>query len=141
MVLDTSAIVAAIIGEPDGPSYRKAMLEARELAISTVTILETRIVLHARLGQDAVREFDEMLENAGVLAIPFDEEMASAAFEAFRRFGKGQGLPAQLNFGDCAVYALAKIRGEPLLFKGEDFARTDIETALAAEATPPDKRG
>jgi ribonuclease VapC len=77
-----------------------------------------------------VREFDDLLENAGVLAIPFDEAMTKAAFEAFRRFGKGQGAPAQLNFGDCAAYALAKLRNEPLLFKGDDFARTDIARAL-----------
>jgi ribonuclease VapC len=130
MVLDTSAIVAAILGEPDGPSYRQAMLDAHELAISTVTVLETRIVLHARFGSEAVREFDEMLKQAGILVTPFDEAMTDAAFEAFRQYGKGQGAAAQLNFGDCAAYALAKISGEPLLFKGDDFSRTDIGAAL-----------
>jgi ribonuclease VapC len=86
MVLDTSAIVAAILGESDGASYRQAMLDARELEISTVTVLETRIVLHARFGSDAVREFDEMLKEVGVLVVPFDEAMTDAAFEVFQRY-------------------------------------------------------
>ena len=74
--------------------------------------------------------FEELLENAGIVVVPFDDEMARAAFDAFRRFGKGQGHPAQLNITDCAVYALAKARSQPLLFKGGDFDRTDILSAL-----------
>lgn len=130
MILDTSAIVAAIGSEPDGLLYRKAMLDARDLAISAVTALETRIVLYVRHGEAAVGEFDEMLQNAGVLVMPFDDETAKAAFEAFRRYGKGRGHPAQLNIVDCAAYALAKSRDEPLLFKGDDFARTDVQAGL-----------
>ena len=83
-----------------------------------------------RLGQDAVGLFDELLEKAGIIVAPFDDEMARAAFDAFRRFGKGQGHPAQLNIVDCAVYALAKARSQPLLFKGGDFHRTDVDSAL-----------
>jgi ribonuclease VapC len=74
--------------------------------------------------------FEELLDNAGIVVVPFDDEMASAAFDAFRRFGKGQGHPAQLNIADCAVYALAKARSQSLLFKGGDFDRTDIRSAL-----------
>jgi ribonuclease VapC len=130
MVLDTSAIIAAITNEQDSQRFRAAMLAAESLLISSVAVLETRIVLFARLGLDAVGLFDELLKNAGIAVVPFDDEMAAAAFVAFRRFGKGQGHPAQLNIVDCAVYALAKARSQPLLFKGGDFDRTDIQSAL-----------
>ena len=94
-------------------------------------VLETRIVLFARLGLDAVSLFEELLEKAGIVVVPFDDEMARIAFDAFRPFGKGQAHPARLNIIDCTVYALAKARSQPLLFKGGDFDRTDIQSALA----------
>jgi ribonuclease VapC len=75
--------------------------------------------------------FNEVLEKAGIAVVPFDDEMAKVVFDAFCRFGKGQGHPAQLNIVDCDVYALAKVRSQPLLFKGDDFARTDVSSALA----------
>jgi ribonuclease VapC len=106
------------------------MLGAVSLTISSVTVLETRIVLQSRHGDKAVHEFDEMLDHAGIVVVSFDAEMAETAFQAFRRYGKGRGHPAQLNIIDCAGYALAKIRGEPLLFKGGDFTRTDLQPAL-----------
>ena len=130
MVLDTSAIIAAIADEPDGTRFQQAMLGAASLTISSVTVLETRIVLQSRHGDEAVHEFDEMLDNAGIVVVPFDLEMADTAFQAFRRYGKGRGHPAQLNIIDCAAYALAKIRDEPLLFKGGDFNKTDLQPAL-----------
>ena len=130
MVLDTSAIIAAITNEQDSSRFRAAMLGAENLLISSVAVLETKIVLFARLGSDAVGLFEELLENAGIAVVPFDNEMAKAAFDAFRRFGKGQAHPAQLNIVDCAVYALAKTRSQPLLFKGGDFDRTDIQSAF-----------
>ena len=130
MVLDTSAIFAAIAKEAGCVHFQDAMLAATSLTISAVTVLETRIVLQSRLGEEAVREFDSMLENAGIVVVPFDAAMAEVAFEAFRRYGKGRGHPAQLNIIDCAAYALAKLQGESLLFKGNDFARTDIQQAL-----------
>jgi ribonuclease VapC len=92
--------------------------------------LKTRIVLFARLGPDAVGLFEQLLENVGIVVVPFDDEMARSAFNAFRRFGKGQGHRAQLNIIDCAVYALAKLRSLPLLYKGADFDRTDIHSGL-----------
>ena len=129
MVLDTSAIIATITNEIDGSRYRAAMLGTDNLSISAVAALETKIVLLARLGAEAVSLFDELVEAAGIVVVPFDDEMAKAAFDAFRRFGKGQGHPAQLNIVDCAVYALAKVRSQPLLFKGGDFAKTDVVSA------------
>ncbi|HEU0155025.1 MAG TPA: type II toxin-antitoxin system VapC family toxin [Stellaceae bacterium] len=128
--MDTSAIVAAIANEADGTRFRQAMLGAASLIISSVTVLETRIVLQSRHGDEAVREFDEMLENSGIGVVPFEAEMAETAFRAFRQYGKGRGHPAQLNIIDCAAYALAKVRGEPLLFKGDDFGKTDLRPAL-----------
>ncbi len=131
MVLDTSANIATITDESDAQRYRAAMLGADSLSMSAAAVLETRIVLFARLGSQAVDLFDELLEKSGIVVVSFDEELARAAFDAFRRFGKGQGHPAQLNIVDCAVYALARTRSEPLLFKGDDFARTDVASALA----------
>ncbi len=130
MILDTSAIVAILTSEPDVARFQNAMLNASSMAISSVTALETRIVLHSRFGAEAVGEFDEMLDNAGIVVVPFDGELARVAFDAFRRYGKGQGHPAQLNIIDCAAYALAKAQAEPLLFKGSDFDKTDIASAL-----------
>jgi ribonuclease VapC len=130
MVLDTSAIIATIANEPESSRFRAAMLGAESLLMSSVAVLETRIVLFARLGSDAVGLFDDLLENAGIVVVPLDDETARVAFDAFCRFGKGQGHPAQLNIIDCAVYALAKARSQPLLFKGGDFDQTDIQSAL-----------
>jgi ribonuclease VapC len=130
MVLDTSAIIASIMNEQDSSRFREAMLVAESLLKSSVAVLETKIVLQARLGPDAIELFGELLQKSGIIVVPFDLEMARAAFDAFRRFGKGQGNPAQLNIIDCAVYALAKTRSQPLLFKGGDFGQTDIQPAL-----------
>ena len=88
------------------------------------------MVLYSRHGTEAVRELDEMIENAGVIVLPFDRVLADVAFDAFRRYGKGQGHPAQLNIVDCVADALAKARDESLLFKGTDFASTDVIPAL-----------
>jgi ribonuclease VapC len=111
MILDSSAIIAIIANEPDRARFQDAMLAATSVAISAVTVLETRIVLYSRHGERAVRSFDEMLANSGIIVVPFDGELAIVAFDASRRYGKGQGHPAQLNIVDCAAYALAKVRG------------------------------
>jgi ribonuclease VapC len=97
--------------------------------MSAVSLLETRIVLFSRLGSNAITTFDELIARAGIVVEPVDEWLASAAFDAFRKYGKGQGNPAQLNIVDCVVYALARSRNLPLLFKGRDFSHTDIRSA------------
>lgn len=128
MVLDTSAIIAAIANEQDGPRYRAAMLGGDSLLISAVVVLETKVVLFARLGSEAVDLFDELLEKAGLLSCHSMmkwQEPPSMRFDVL----EGQGHPAQLNIVDCAAYALAKARSQSLLFKGGDFARTDVVTA------------
>jgi ribonuclease VapC len=105
MILDTSAIVAVIANEPEARQFQEAILAAESLAISAVTVLETSIVLHRRLGAEASRAFDEWLRDCGVIVVPFDFEQATEATNAFSRYGKGQGHPAQLNICDCASYA------------------------------------
>lgn len=132
MVIDTSAIIAAIAGEPDASSYREAIKNAQARLLSAVTMLEAQIVLFARLGPAAVTEFERLVDLAPILVVPFDRDLARAAFEAYRTYGKGRGHPAQLNIIDCAAYALARSRGLPLLFKGMDFSRTDVVPALGA---------
>jgi ribonuclease VapC len=131
MVIDTSAIFAAIADEPDSTLYRDAITNARIRPISAITLLETRIVLSARLGAGALPVSDEILDRGRIVVVPFDRSLSAVAFDAFRRYGKGRGNPAQLNIVDCVAYALAKSRGLPLLFKGRDFAQTDVESALA----------
>jgi ribonuclease VapC len=130
MVIDTSAIVAAIAGEPDHARYRDAIKTADIRLLSAVTLLETQIVLFARLGPGAITVFNELIDRAAITVVPFDEALAEAAFQAYQTYGKGQGHPAQLNIIDCVAYALARARGLPLLFKGHDFGRTNITPAL-----------
>jgi ribonuclease VapC len=130
MILDTSAIIAAIAAEPDGAQFQTAMEGAKSLAIAAITVLETRIVLHGRRQPLLAQAFDVMLQRAGIEVVALDADLAHAAFEAFRRYGKGQGHPAQLNIVDCVAYALAKNRNDTLLFKGwRFFAKTDIQSA------------
>ena len=130
MVIDTSAIFAAIAGEPDSGAYQSAIISAPLCLISAVTLLETQIVLVSRGGGGSLPILHELIERAGIAVVPFDGSMAETAFEAFRRYGKGRGHKAQLNIIDCAAYALAKTRDLPLLFKGNDFVATDIQAAL-----------
>ena len=132
MVIDTSAIFAAIAGEPDSSVYRGAIISAPLRLISAVTLLETQIVLVSRSGTGSIPILRELIERAGIEVVPFDEPMAEAAFEAFKRYGKGQGHKAQLNIIDCVAYALAKTRDLSLLFKGNDFAATDVRPALSS---------
>jgi len=130
MVIDTSAIFAIIAQETDSVRYRDAIKTPPLRLISAVTLLEITIVLLSKHGAAAIDVFEELLREGGVIVVPFDRPLADAAFVAFRRYGEGRGHPAQLNICDCAAYALAQAQGLPLLFKGEDFARTDVISAL-----------
>lgn len=126
MVIDTSALIAVALGEP----LRHRLLDAIEAAtrrlISSVSLLEAGMVLRARLGENAIPLLYQLVEELGSEIVPFDELHARLAITAFGRFGKGMGHRAQLNFGDCAVYAVAASRGEPVLATGDDFAATDL---------------
>jgi ribonuclease VapC len=126
MVIDTSALIAIALGEPLRQMLLDRIEAAADRAISSVSLLEAGIVLRARLGPAAVPVLYELIEELGVEVVAFDGAQARAAIAAFGRFGKGMGQPAQLNFRDCAVYALAQLRSDPLLAIGNDFAATDI---------------
>ena len=129
IVVDTSAIVAIAFGEPEREAFTETIERAGKALISAVSVTEARIVVHGRRGQRAVVVVDDLL------ALPFFEVVAparsdaDAAYAAFVTFGKGSGHPANLNFGDLFSYALAKTRGLPLLYKGDDFSQTDILAA------------
>jgi ribonuclease VapC len=131
MVIDTSAIIAILLGEPEAESLIDAIASDPKRMVSAFTALECAVVLEARKGPAAVREFDLLLHEGSIEQIDMDAEQVALAREAFRKFGKGRH-PAQLNIGDCCSYALAVLTGEPLLFKGDDFPRTDVKAALEA---------
>ncbi len=126
MVIDSSALLAVLLGEPQRAVFLDAIAGAATRYISTANVLETGIVIEARRGESAGSEFDLFLKQAGIEPVPVDIEQIEIARMAWRKFGKGRH-PAGLNFGDCFAYALAKWLGEPLLAAGADFSQTDIE--------------
>ena len=128
MIIDTSAILAILFGEPDAARYEEAIAMAWPRRMSVAALFEAAMVVESRGGIAAGHELDLFLETASIELVPVTTEHVDAARRAWRRFGKGNH-PAGLNFGDCLVYALAATNREPLLFKGEDFALTDIEPA------------
>jgi ribonuclease VapC len=132
IAVDTSALVAIAFAEPERDAFLQAIKIADKALISTVSVVEARMVIHGRRGQRAVILMDDLLRlSMFEFAAPSAHE-ADAAYAAFVAYGKGSGHPAALNFGDVFSYALAKVRGLPLLYKGEDFAHTDIASALVA---------
>jgi ribonuclease VapC len=131
IAVDTSAIVAIALNEPERAAFRAAILQADTALISTASVLETKLVLHGRRGPRAVALAEDLFRLPLFDIVPPGPEDLDAAFRAFIVFGKGSGHPAALNFGDLFSYALAKVRGLPLLFKGNDFAETDIPPAVA----------
>jgi len=126
MVIDTSALIAIALGERTRPRLLNAIEAAPRRILSSVSLLETGIVLRARLGAAVIPLLYQLVEELGSEIVPFDEIQAKFAITAFGRFGKGMGHRAQLNFGDCAVYALAASRTEPVLATGHAFAATDL---------------
>jgi ribonuclease VapC len=125
MVIDTSALVALLSLETEAARLAQAVEADPQRLVSAATWVETAIVIEARFGEAGGRELDLLAAKAGIAIREVDAAQAEFARDAWRRFGKGRH-PAGLNFGDCFSYALAKASGEPLLFKGEDFARTDV---------------
>ena len=128
MIVDTSAIVAILFDESDAEVYDEAIANATQSRMSVVNFIEAAIVVEGRSGEVAGQELDDYCQNAPIELVPVTIEQMQAARRAWRRFGKGNH-PAGLNFGDCFAYGLAETAGEPLLFKGSDFALTDIEPA------------
>jgi len=128
MVIDTSALIAILFNEPDADRFAAAIAGASTRLISTVSVLEAGMVVESRYGELGGIELDRLLHQTRIEIAPFTVDQLDEARRAFRRFGKGRHR-AGLNFGDCAVYALAKLTGETLLAKGEDFPLTDIARA------------
>jgi ribonuclease VapC len=128
VIVDTSAIVAILGAEGDARLFAEAIAEALERRVSAATYVEAGIVLDSRRDVALSRSLDDFIRNTRIIVEPVTAEQADLAREAYRDFGKGRHQ-AGLNFGDCFAYALAKNKGEPLLFKGHDFRKTDVEVA------------
>jgi ribonuclease VapC len=141
MVIDTSAVLAILRDEPERHRFNQAIDVDDIRLMSVASFVEASIVLYARHGYEGVRDLDLWVARAEIELAPIDVNQAHLARQAFRQYGKGQH-PAALNFGDCLTYALAKATQEPLLFKGHDFAQTDLDSVTApdggeAEESPP----
>jgi len=121
MIVDTSALIAILRAEPEARAFAIAIADADHRRISAANYLEAAMVIDGSHDPIASRRFDDLLREAAIAIEPVTEEQAKVAREAYRDFGRGSGHAARLNFGDCFAYALAKITGEPLLFKGDDF--------------------
>lgn len=128
MVIDTSALVAILQDEPERRSFNEAIEAAGSRVMSVASYVEISIVIESRHGAEGLRELDRFIDRAGIDLIGVDVEQGRAARDAFSRFGKGRH-PAALNFGDCFAYALARILEQPLLYKGDDFSKTDLATS------------
>ncbi len=133
MVIDSSAVVAMFLDEPECAYFANLIAAADVRLISAVSVVETGMLLDSRLGTDAVRDFELFLDRIRIEVVPVDHGLAWRALAAFRRYGRGRH-PAGLNLGDCFVYALAKSTGEPLLAKGNDFPQTDLSLCPAMPA-------
>ena len=128
MILDTSALIAIVAGEPDAELYIRAISRAKNCRISAANFVELGLVIENKFGVEVSQQCDALFLRAGVVIEPVTVEQAHMVRQASRDFGKGRH-PAGLNFGDCFAYALAKSMNEPLLFKGEDFKKTDVARA------------
>lgn len=129
LVVDTSALMAILLEEPDALRFAQALHDAEGLRMSAPSWLEAAQVATGRRGVQGYARFDALVRSLAIEIVPCDKAMARTAYEAWLRFGKGRH-PASLNYCDCFSYALAKLRGEPLLFKGDDFSKTDLVAAL-----------
>ena len=132
MVIDSSALIALLLGEPETADFGAVIATASSRLVSASSYLETAIVMMGRSGPDAVEKLDRLLHELSMDVIFFTREQADLATAAYRQYGRGSGHAAGLNFGDCFSYALAKVTGEALLFKGNDFSLTDLAPAVRA---------
>jgi len=129
MIVDTSALLAILFSESDAEIYARAITDADACRISAANFVEVGIVVEAQTRATGSKQFDAFFRRAGIVIEPVTEEQAHIARQAYADFGKGRHR-AGLNFGDCFAYALARTTGERLLFKGEDFKKTDIPSAI-----------
>src|SRR5262245_19251593 len=133
MVIDTSALAAILQNEPERRSFIEAIEAADSRLMSAATFVEISIVIESRYGAEGLRDLDLFLSRAAIELVAVDAEQAHTARRAFSRYGKGRHR-AGLNYGDCFAYGLALVAGEPLLFKGDNFAQTDV---TPVDAVPP----
>ncbi len=129
MVLDTSALLVLLLDEPEAEAYRAVLEEDETRLVSAATLLEAGIVVEARKGEAGGRELDLLIHRAEIDVVAVDAEQVAEARRGYRRYGRGRHA-AGLNFGDVFAYALARTSGEPLLFKGDDFSKTDVARVL-----------
>ena len=132
MVLDTSAVLVILLNEPEVEAISLAIEEDPVRLLSAASFLEAAMVVESRYGDVGGLELDRLIERVGLDIVPVDVPQARVARQAFRRFGKGRH-PAALNFGDCFSYALSQVSGEPLLFKGNDFSKTDLQKVILGQ--------
>lgn len=125
MIVDSSAVVAIVADEPEAQELLQLMRDADSLGMATPTALELTMVL----GADRIDRAMDLLRQMGVRLVDFSSQHLTVAQHAFATYGRGSGSRAKLNFGDCMSYAVAKVANEPLLFKGDDFTHTDIDSA------------
>jgi ribonuclease VapC len=130
MIVDTSAIIAIIKNEPEARAFAEAIEAAKVVRISAASYIESRIVAGRYKDPILTSRLEEILENPGLLIELVTAAQATLAWEAYRDYGKGSGHPANLNFGDCFSYALARAKREPILYKGDDFGHTDLRGAV-----------
>ena len=133
MVIDSSALLAIFLQEPERKAFLEAIAQAGKRLISAAAVFETGIVLESKRGETAGREFDLFVFRMKIEIVPVDAEQIEIARSSWRSFGKGDH-PAGLNFGDCFTYALAKFLGEPLLAKGKDFQLTDLDLVTSCDS-------
>ena len=130
MIVDTSAIVAILKYEPGSIALQKRLDAAESVHLSAASYLETSIVLDSRHDPVLSAGLDDLIDEANIVIEPVTEAQARIARQAYRDYGKGSGHPANLNFGDCFSYALARDKREPILYKGDDFVHTDLRPAI-----------
>jgi ribonuclease VapC len=130
MIIDSSALVAVIKREPDWMALSDCMKVADSLRMSAASYLETAVVLDGRRNAVMSAQLDDVIEETGIVIEPVTETQAKIARKAYYDYGRGSGHPANLNFGDCFTYALARDKREPVLWKGDDFVHTDLRAAV-----------
>ncbi len=126
MVIDASALLAILLGEPETEEFSRSIAGDSKRLVSALSALEAAIVIHARKGPAGLRELDLLVHSTSAIVVSFDADQVLLARSAYEKYGKGHH-PAALNLGDCCSYALSLSSGEPLLFKGNDFSKTDVE--------------
>jgi ribonuclease VapC len=134
MVIDASALLAILLGEPEAADFSRAIAADSKRLASALSVLEAAIVIHTRKGPAGGRELDLLLHSAAVTIVSLDADQVLLARAAYEKYGKGHH-PAALNLGDCCSYALSRASGEPLLFKGDDFPRTDVVVVRRAHGS------